>query len=62
MDELVVLRRLFGLAIFVVQYCVQFWGPQHKKHMDLLEQVQRMTTEIIRQMEHNSTKTGAQLQ
>ena len=24
-----------------LQYCVQLWGPQHKKDMDLLKQVQR---------------------
>ena len=24
-----------------LQFCVQLWGPQHKKDMDLLERVQR---------------------
>ncbi|PKU44529.1 hypothetical protein llap_5159 [Limosa lapponica baueri] len=24
-----------------LQYCVQIWGPQHKKDMDPLEQIQR---------------------
>ena len=24
-----------------LQYCIQLWGPQHRKDMDLLERVQR---------------------
>ena len=24
-----------------LQYCIQLWGPQHEKDMDLLERVQR---------------------
>ncbi|KFQ81662.1 hypothetical protein N335_08795, partial [Phaethon lepturus] len=34
--------------------CIQLWSPQHMKDMDLLEQVQRSATEMIRGMEHLS--------
>jgi len=35
-----------------LQSCIQLWSPQHRKDMDLLEQVQRRATKIIGGLEH----------
>ncbi|KAK4830725.1 hypothetical protein QYF61_013175 [Mycteria americana] len=41
-----------------LEYCVQLWGPQHKKDMVLLERVQTRTMKMIRGLEHLSYEDG----
>ena len=43
-----------------LEYCIQFWGPEHRKDVEMFKKVQRRTTKMIKGLEYLSCEDRLQ--